>query len=69
MVAMCLNMSTRTVKPQESNQKPHMIELTVRIASAGHGTTVCMHLWAGIVEHVRQCCCLSSTWLIGPAHI
>jgi hypothetical protein len=54
MVAMCLNMSKRTVKPQESNQKPHMIELTVRIASAGHCATVCMHLWAGIVEHVTM---------------
>jgi hypothetical protein len=44
--------STRTVTPQESNQKPsrsRMIERTVCIASAATAP-VCMHLWAGTVS-------------------
>ena len=61
--------STRTVKPQESNQKPHGRADSPHCVCR-HGATVCMRLWAGIVSMSGTVlCCLSSTWLIGPAHI
>ena len=43
-------------------------ELKVRIAFAA--TAQGVHASVGrYCEHVSPCCCLSSTWLIGPAHI
>ena len=41
--------STRTVKPQESNQKSHERADSPHCVCR-HGATVCMHLWAGIVS-------------------
>ena len=41
--------STRTVKPQESNQKPRDPADSPHCVCR-HSATVCMHLWAGIVS-------------------
>ncbi len=41
--------STRTVKPQESNQKPRDRADSPHCVCR-HSATVCMHLWAGIVS-------------------
>jgi hypothetical protein len=41
--------STKTLHPQESNQKPHYRADSPHCVCR-HGATVCMHLWAGIAS-------------------
>ena len=61
--------STRTGTPQEINQKPHDRADNPHCRALPPRSHR-VHASVGrYCEHVSQCCCLSSTWLIGPAHI